>query len=78
MNNVGALAVAMPIGLKVAARLALPPGKVLMPMAFGSMLGGMTTLIGTPRGHGADFPLNNANVERVVNIVMPHAVWTRD
>lgn len=48
MNNVGALAMAMPIGLKVAARLSLPPGKVLMPMAFGSMLGGMTTLIGTP------------------------------
>lgn len=48
MNNVGALAMAMPIGLKVAARLSVPPGKVLMPMAYGSMLGGMTTLIGTP------------------------------
>src|SRR5690606_29733995 len=26
----------------------LPPGKVLMPLAFGTILGGMTTLIGTP------------------------------
>jgi di/tricarboxylate transporter len=26
----------------------MPPGKVLMPLAFGSILGGMTTLIGTP------------------------------
>jgi di/tricarboxylate transporter len=48
MNNVGALAMAMPIGLRFATQLGLPPGKVLMPMAFGSMLGGMTTLVGTP------------------------------
>ena len=48
MNNVGALALLMPLGIQVAARLGLPPGKVLMPLAFGSILGGMTTLIGTP------------------------------
>jgi len=48
MNNVGALALLMPVGLQIAARQGLPPGKVLMPLAFGSILGGMTTLIGTP------------------------------
>jgi len=32
----------------MAARYELPAGKVLMPLAFGSILGGMTTLIGTP------------------------------
>jgi di/tricarboxylate transporter len=48
MNNVGALALLMPVGLQVAKKLDLPPGKVLMPLAFGSILGGMTTLIGTP------------------------------
>ena len=48
MNNVGALALLMPIALQIAGRLNLPPGKVLMPLAFGSILGGMTTLIGTP------------------------------
>ncbi|MFN4089093.1 MAG: SLC13 family permease [Alphaproteobacteria bacterium] len=48
MNNVGALALLMPIALQVAARLGLPAGKVLMPVAFASILGGMTTLIGTP------------------------------
>lgn len=48
MNNVGALALLMPVALQVAKRLDLPPGKVLMPVAFGSILGGMTTLIGTP------------------------------
>jgi di/tricarboxylate transporter len=48
MNNVGALALLMPIGIQLAAKLDLPPGKILMPLAFGSILGGMTTLIGTP------------------------------
>ncbi|MDP2409439.1 MAG: SLC13 family permease [Pseudolabrys sp.] len=48
MNNVGALALLMPIAIQTAAKLKLPPGKVLMPLAFGSILGGMTTLIGTP------------------------------
>lgn len=48
MNNVGALALLMPIGIQVAARHRLPPGRILMPLAFGSILGGMTTLIGTP------------------------------
>ena len=48
MNNVGALALLMPVAVQVAGRLQLPPGKVLMPLAFGSILGGTTTLIGTP------------------------------
>ena len=48
MNNVGALVLLMPIALQIAAKQALPPGRVLMPLAFGTILGGMTTLIGTP------------------------------
>jgi di/tricarboxylate transporter len=48
MNNVGALALLMPVALQVAAKQGLPPGQVLMPMSFGSILGGMTTMIGTP------------------------------
>jgi len=48
MNNVGALAILIPVALQTADRLNLPPGKILMPVAFGSILGGMTTLIGTP------------------------------
>jgi di/tricarboxylate transporter len=48
MNNVGALALLMPVAIQVARRVELPPGRVLMPLAFGSILGGMTTLIGTP------------------------------
>lgn len=48
MNNVGALALLIPVAMQIATRLDLPPGKVLMPLAFGSILGGTTTLIGTP------------------------------
>ncbi|GGE51299.1 permease [Halopseudomonas oceani] len=48
MNNVGAMALLMPIALQLASRNDIPPGKVLMPLAFGTILGGMTTLIGTP------------------------------
>ncbi len=48
MNNVGALALLMPVALQIAARRKLPAGRLLMPLAFGSILGGTTTLIGTP------------------------------
>jgi di/tricarboxylate transporter len=48
MNNVGAMALLMPVAIQLAAKHELPPGKVLMPLAFGTILGGMTTLIGTP------------------------------
>ncbi len=48
MNNVGALALLMPVALRMAARQGQPGGRYLMPLAFASLLGGMTTLIGTP------------------------------
>lgn len=48
MNNVGALALLMPVALKAAGRIDLPAGRMLMPLAFGTILGGMVTLVGTP------------------------------
>ncbi len=48
INNVGAMALLLPIAVQLAARHDLPPGKILMPLSFGTILGGMTTLIGTP------------------------------
>ncbi|WP_372922604.1 SLC13 family permease [Roseovarius sp.] len=48
MNNVGAMALLMPVAIKMSHRLDLTSGQVLMPLAFGTILGGMTTLIGTP------------------------------
>ncbi|MEX2488366.1 MAG: SLC13 family permease [Pseudomonadales bacterium] len=48
MNNVGAMALLMPVAMQLADKHQLPPGKILMPLAFATILGGMTTLIGTP------------------------------
>ncbi len=48
MNNVGALAIMMPIAIHLARKSGNPPSLILMPIAFASLLGGMTTLIGTP------------------------------
>ena len=48
VNNVGALALLMPVALRLAERHQMPVSRLLMPLAFGSLLGGMTTLIGTP------------------------------
>src|SRR5690606_16169555 len=48
MNNVGALALLMPITIQMAQRQNLAPGRLLMPLSFATILGGMTTLIGTP------------------------------
>lgn len=48
MNNVGALAIMMPVAIHLARKGAKSPSIFLMPIAFASLLGGMTTLIGTP------------------------------
>ena len=48
INNVGALALLMPVALKSAAKAKRTPGFILMPLAFASILGGTLTLIGTP------------------------------
>ena len=48
MNNVGALALMLPVALRNAYRDGYAPAKSLMPLAFASLLGGMVTLIGTP------------------------------
>ena len=48
MNNVGALAIMMPVAIHMARKGGHSPSLVLMPIAFASLLGGMTTLIGTP------------------------------
>jgi di/tricarboxylate transporter len=48
MNNVGALAIVMPVAIRGAARHGYAPARVLMLLAFASQLGGLLTLIGTP------------------------------
>lgn len=48
MNNVAAVALLMPVGIQVARRFGFSPSRLLMPMAYASLLGGMMTLVGTP------------------------------
>jgi len=48
MNNIGAVSLLLPVALDAARRIRMAPSKILMPLAFASLLGGMMTLIGTP------------------------------
>jgi di/tricarboxylate transporter len=48
MNNVGVTAMLLPVVLDISRRTNRSPSKLLIPLAFSSVLGGMTTLIGTP------------------------------
>ena len=48
MNNVGAMALMLPVALRNAYREGYAPAKALMPLAFASLLGGLVTLVGTP------------------------------
>ncbi len=47
MKNIGALAIFLPVALELARRSKTPPSALLMPMAFGSLVGGLVTLVGT-------------------------------
>jgi di/tricarboxylate transporter len=48
MNNIGATAVLLPAVVAIGREVKIPASKLLIPLAFGSLLGGITTLIGTP------------------------------
>ncbi len=47
VKNIGALAIFLPVAMQVARRSKRSVGEFLMPMSFGSLVGGMMTLIGT-------------------------------
>lgn len=48
INNIGALAIIMPVAIHLSRKNKFSPSILLMPLAFASILGGMITLIGTP------------------------------
>lgn len=48
MNNVGALALLMPVAISAAKASGYSSSRLLMPLSFSTLLGGMLTLIGTP------------------------------
>lgn len=47
IKNIGALAMMIPVAFQMARRSKASPSSFLMPMAFGSLLGGLITLVGT-------------------------------
>jgi len=48
MNNIGVAALMLPVVVDIARRTKVPPSRLLMPLAFGCLLGGLTTMIATP------------------------------
>ena len=48
MNDIGVATLFLPVAIVTARRLKLPPSKLLIPLAFAALLGGLITLIGTP------------------------------
>jgi di/tricarboxylate transporter len=48
MNNIGAVAILLPAVMSIARETDIPPSKLLIPLAWASLLGGNMTMIGTP------------------------------
>jgi di/tricarboxylate transporter len=48
MNNIAVAALLLPVVIDLCRRTGLSTSKILIPMAFASLMGGLTTLIGTP------------------------------
>ena len=48
MNNIGVAALMLPVVVDVARRTGIPASRLLMPLAYSTLLGGLMTLIGTP------------------------------
>ena len=63
MSSTGAVAVFIPIALDIATRTGTPPARLLMPLAFASLIGGMLTLIGTPPNLIANAALRDGGAE---------------
>ncbi|MBU5347343.1 SLC13 family permease [Paenibacillus lautus] len=65
VSNTGTVAVMLPIVVSLAFSAEINPGRLLMPLAFASSLGGMLTLIGTPPNLVIQETLINAGYERL-------------
>ena len=48
MNNIGVAALMLPVVIDVARRTRIPQSRLLMPLAYATLLGGLMTQIGTP------------------------------
>ena len=48
MNNIGVAALMLPVVVDVARRTRISPSRLLMPLVYATLLGGLMTMIGTP------------------------------
>jgi di/tricarboxylate transporter len=64
MNNIGAVAILLPAVMSVSRETDIPPSKLLIPLAWASLMGGNMTMIGTPPNILASSILESyANIE---------------
>lgn len=63
MNNIGVAALMLPVVMDIARRTDTAPSRLLMPMAYASLLGGLTTMVGTPPNLVASGILREAGYE---------------
>ena len=63
MNSIGVTSLFLPVVIDIARRTNRPPSRLLMPLAFSSLLGGLNTLIGTPPNILISEALKNAGLE---------------
>ena len=63
INNVAATVILIPAVISLARGASAAPSKLLIPLSFGSLLGGLTTLIGTPPNLLASEALSSAGLE---------------
>lgn len=62
MSVTGAGAIFIPVAIRLAIRAGIAPSRLLMPLAFGALIGGMLTLIGTPPNLIANAELQKAGL----------------
>lgn len=65
MNNVAAAAVMLPAVSSIARHAEIAPSRLFMPLSFGAILGGTTTLVGTPPNILTGEMVANAGLEPV-------------
>ncbi|XEC96297.1 SLC13 family permease [Paenibacillus tarimensis] len=65
LSNTGTVAVLMPIVVSLCVQLNISPGRMLIPLAFASSIGGVLTLIGTAPNLVASQALADAGYDRI-------------
>ena len=63
MSSTGAVALLIPVVLSMARKSGMQPGRLLMPLAFAALMGGMLTLIGTPPNIIVSGQMREAGIE---------------